>query len=43
MKLPLKKYALVSLLLIATLSSSGCYMFKKKNRCGDCPRWSKHG
>ena len=18
---------------------SGCYMFKKKNRCGDCPKW----
>ena len=18
---------------------SGCYMFHKKNRCGDCPKW----
>lgn len=29
---------LTIILTIATLFS-GCYMFRKKNRCGDCPKW----
>ncbi|MCX6295289.1 MAG: hypothetical protein NTX97_04330 [Bacteroidetes bacterium] len=28
------------IVIIATMSLfSGCYMFHKKNRCGDCPKW----
>ena len=26
-------------ILISISLFSGCYMFRKKNRCGDCPKW----
>jgi hypothetical protein len=29
------------LLLIFTLLFSGCFIFRKKNKCGGCPTWSK--
>ncbi|MFL5765251.1 MAG: hypothetical protein ACJ77K_15010 [Bacteroidia bacterium] len=28
----------IAVAIMATLFS-GCYMFHKKNRCGDCPKW----
>jgi hypothetical protein len=34
-----KRYTLILALLGASITFSGCYMFKKKNRCGDCPHW----
>jgi len=31
----------IRLIVIAFLMTmfSGCFMFRKKNRCGDCPKW----
>jgi len=40
MKLPFKHYFFVLLLLITSVSFSGCAA-NKKHRCGDCPRWDK--
>lgn len=37
-----RKLSLLLLLVFGVATFSGCYMFKKKNRCGDCPKWSKH-
>ncbi|MDQ3047696.1 MAG: hypothetical protein M3R27_09130 [Bacteroidota bacterium] len=29
-----------AILLLTTISLlSGCFMFRKKNKCGDCPKW----
>jgi hypothetical protein len=39
---PFLKRIAAGLTLIVILSAlSGCFMFRKKNRCGDCPKWSK--
>jgi hypothetical protein len=29
------------LLILAATLFSGCFLFRKKNRCGDCPKWNK--
>ena len=26
--------------LLVCMSISGCGLFRKKNKCGDCPKWS---
>jgi hypothetical protein len=31
----------IALLLMAGSLLSGCFLFRKKNRCGDCPKWHK--
>jgi hypothetical protein len=31
----------ILLLLMAGALLSGCFLFRKKNRCGDCPKWNK--
>jgi hypothetical protein len=28
-------------LIFLIMTSSGCALFRKKNRCDDCPKWSK--
>jgi hypothetical protein len=33
-------FILITLSLVLVIFS-GCFLFKKKNRCGDCPSWSK--
>lgn len=38
MKYALKKYSFCAVIAIAALVFSGC---SKKNRCSDCPKWSK--
>jgi hypothetical protein len=42
-RFPMKKAILHTLRVIAIIMLvtmfSGCYMFHKKNRCGDCPKW----
>jgi hypothetical protein len=35
---PLKKYSFCAVIAVAVLLFAGC---SKKNRCGDCPKWSK--
>jgi hypothetical protein len=41
MKAILKKSVFIALFFVVCSSLQGCYMFKKKNRCGDCPKWNK--
>jgi hypothetical protein len=42
-KPPMKKaisftIGFIAIAMLITMFS-GCYMFHKKNRCGDCPKW----
>ncbi len=30
-----------SILIIICFLLSGCYLFKSKNKCADCPSWKK--
>ncbi|MCE3280880.1 MAG: hypothetical protein K0S44_3071 [Bacteroidetes bacterium] len=39
MKIRISVFLLCLTLFTVALSSSGCYAFRKKNRCGDCPKW----
>ena len=31
------------ILIVACLLLSGCFIFRPKNKCADCPNWGKGG
>lgn len=33
------RHATIGILLLLTLSFSSCFIFRKKNRCDDCPNF----
>lgn len=39
MKSRISIFLLCFALFTVAVSASGCYAFRKKNRCGDCPKW----
>lgn len=34
-------YKRILLLLVICFLLSGCYLFRPKNKCADCPNWGK--
>ena len=33
----------ILVILIVSILMSGCFVFRPKNKCNDCPTWNKHG
>ena len=41
-KRTMKRHKYILILLIAGILMSGCFIFRPKNKCNDCPSWNKH-
>lgn len=37
----IKKYSKLMLLIVGISALNSCALFKGKNKCGECPTWSK--